>query len=107
MRCGSRHGFVRGVARTAFPSRCAVASSYAAEVTEEDEAKSLDRVVVELEQRFPGVPRPIVERIVADGYRQFDGASIREYIPVMVKHSARASLSSIVGDSRAKFGRSF
>jgi predicted metalloprotease with PDZ domain len=76
-------------------------------MTEDDEVKSLDRVVTELGQRFPGVPRTVVERTVADRYRQFDGAPVRDYIPVMVKRSAKASLASMVSDSRTTFGRNF
>ena len=67
----------------------------------------MDRVVDELRERFPGVPKPVVERLVQEGYRQFDGATVREYIPVMVKRNARQSLSTIVSDSRSRFGRNF
>jgi hypothetical protein len=76
-------------------------------MTDDDEAKSLDRVVVELGQRFPGVPKSVVERLVADRYREFDGAPVRDYIPVMVKREAKESLTSIVSESRTKFGRNF
>jgi hypothetical protein len=82
-------------------------ASYADHMTEDDEAVSIDRVVTELRERFPGVPRPVVERLVADRYRQFDGAPVRDYIPVMVRRSARESLASIVRDSRTRFDRNF
>jgi len=81
--------------------------SYAARVTQDDEAKSIDQVVVELGQRFPGVPRPVVEQLAADRYRQFDGAPVRDYIPVMVKRGAKESLTAMVADSRNRFGRNF
>ena len=81
--------------------------SYSDQVTEDDETTSMDRVVDELRERFPGVPKPVVERLVQEGYRQFDGATVREYIPVMVKRNARQSLSTIVSDSRSRFGRNF
>jgi hypothetical protein len=76
-------------------------------MTEDDEAKSIDRVVAELGQRFPGVPAPVVERLVADRYRQFEGAPVRDYIAVMVKRSARESLASMVRDSRNRYARNF
>jgi hypothetical protein len=81
--------------------------SYAAQMTEDDEAKSIDRVVAELGQRFPGVPARVVERLVADRYRQFEGAPVRDYIAVMVKRSARESLASMVRDSRNRYARNF
>jgi hypothetical protein len=76
-------------------------------VTEDDEAKSIDRVVVELRQRFPGVPTLVIERLVAERYRKFEGAPVRDYIPVMVKRSASESLASMVSDSRSRFTHSF
>jgi hypothetical protein len=81
--------------------------SYAAHVTEDDEATTIDKLVVELGQRFPGVPRPVVERLVTERFREFEGAPVRDYIPVMVKRSARESLNSMIADSRSKFERHF
>ena len=76
-------------------------------MTKDDEAKSIGRVVAELGQRFPGVPTSVVERLVADQYRQFEGAPIRDYIPVMVKRSAKEYLTLIVAESRSRFARNF
>jgi hypothetical protein len=76
-------------------------------MTEDDELKSIDRVVAELRQRFPGVPTTVVESMVSERYRQFDGAPVRDYIPVMVKRGAKQSLTTMVSDSRTRFGRSF
>jgi hypothetical protein len=81
--------------------------SYAAQMTEDDEAKSIDRVVIELGERFPGVPKPVVERLVAERYRQFEGAPVRDYIPVMVKRSAKESLTLMIRDSRSRYDRRF
>jgi len=76
-------------------------------MTEDDEVKSIDRLVDELGRRFPGVPTPVVQRVVTDRYHQFDGAPIRDYIPVLVRRSANESLVSMVDDSRSRFGRNF
>jgi hypothetical protein len=76
-------------------------------MTNDEEARSIDRVTDELGQRFPGVPRSVVEQLVAERFRQFDGAPIREYIPVMVKRSAKESLTVMVRQSRDRFGRHF
>ena len=78
---------------------------YAAHVTQDEEAKAIDQVVVELGRRYPGVPRPVVERLVTARFREFDDAPIRDYIPVMVKRSASASLSSLIRESRGRFER--
>lgn len=72
---------------------------------QDDEAKSIDLVVTELGQRFPGVPRSVVVRLVADRYKEFEGAPIRDYIPVMVRRSAKQSLTSMISESRSRFDR--
>jgi hypothetical protein len=64
-------------------------------VNEMDESKSLDRVVADLESRFPGVARHTIEQVVEGEYHQFDGAPVRDYIPVLVAHSAKNSLKKL------------
>lgn len=60
-------------------------------------------VVAELHERFPGVPAPVIDQVVAERVRQFDGAPVRDYIAVMVKRDARQSIAAMVRESRARF----
>jgi hypothetical protein len=73
-------------------------------VNETDERTSIGRVVADLEIRFPLVPKPVIVGIVDEKYRAFDGAPVRDYIPVMVRRSARESLFELVSASRARWG---
>jgi hypothetical protein len=57
-----------------------------------DEHKSLDRIVASLEMRFPLTSRVTIERVVDRRYREFSGAPIRDYIPIMVEREAREDL---------------
>jgi hypothetical protein len=62
-----------------------------------DETKSIDTVIAALELRFPEVSRPKIEQVVERGYHRFDGAPIRDYIPVLVQRDARAQLRQLTG----------
>jgi hypothetical protein len=56
------------------------------------ESRSMDRVVADLEARFPNLPHEDIEGVVKDKYHTFDGAPVRDYIPVMVERGAKAVL---------------
>ncbi len=56
------------------------------------ESKSLDRVIADLEARFPSLPHDYIEGAVRDQYHAFDVAPVRDYIPVMVERGAKAAL---------------
>jgi hypothetical protein len=59
----------------------------------DDEAKAIDNVVDRLAQRFPHVPRPSIEQTVREEHKALDGGRIRDYVPVLVEHAAKARLS--------------
>lgn len=61
-------------------------------MSDPDETKSIDTVIAALELRFPQLPRPDIEVIVGQRYHEFDGAPVRDYIPVLVQRGAREQL---------------
>lgn len=69
----------------------------AVRMSDPDETKSIDTVIAALEQRFPQLPRPEIEEIVGQRYHQFDGAPVRDYIPVLVQRSAKERLLELSG----------
>ncbi|WP_427135285.1 three-helix bundle dimerization domain-containing protein [Pseudarthrobacter sp. S9] len=59
----------------------------------DDESKAVDNVVERLAERFPHIPRPSIEQAVREEHQALDGGRIRDYVPVLVEHAAKARLS--------------
>ncbi|WP_426999073.1 three-helix bundle dimerization domain-containing protein [Pseudarthrobacter sp. N5] len=59
----------------------------------DDELKAVEMVVDRLAERFPHVPRPSIEQAVREEHKALDGGRIRDYVPVLVEHAAKARLS--------------
>lgn len=57
-----------------------------------DEKTQLAQVVEKLEGRFPAFSTQEIEIIVAEQAAQLDGNPIRDYVPRLVEHGARAKL---------------
>lgn len=68
-------------------------------VTDEDryERHAIARVSDSLRWEFAGrVPAQLIELAVAESHARFDDATLREFVPVMVERTARASLLAMV-----------
>jgi hypothetical protein len=61
-------------------------------VNDLDEDKAVAEVVDRLAERFPTIPRSHVDEVVQNERRALDGKPIRDYIPVLVEHGAKARL---------------
>lgn len=59
----------------------------------DDESKAVDNVVERLAELFPHIPRTSIEQAVREEYQALDGGRIRDYVPVLVEHAAKARLS--------------
>jgi hypothetical protein len=57
-----------------------------------DEKAQLAQVVEKLEEKFPSVSTQEIEIIVAEQVAALDGNPIRDYVPRLVEHGARAKL---------------
>ena len=61
-------------------------------VNDLDEDKAVAEVVDRLAERFPSIPRTHVDEVVQSERRSLDGKPIRDYVPVLVEHGAKARL---------------
>jgi UDP-glucose 4-epimerase len=72
-------------------------------MSEPDETKSIDTVIAALESQFPSVGRPEIAKVVGQRYHEFDGAPVRDYIPVLVQRGAREQLLDMSGAQRPRY----
>jgi hypothetical protein len=70
-----------------------------------DDEKMVAGVVADLKPKFPDVPHVVIEQFVEAQYRLYEGAPIRDYIPVMARRGARESLAQLIQESRNRYGR--
>jgi hypothetical protein len=56
-----------------------------------EEQRQIDQVVSRLTESFPYVPDHIITETVDSTYRRFDDARIREFVPLFVERSCRAT----------------
>ena len=68
-------------------------------VNELDEDKAVAEVVDRLAERFPSIPRSRIDEIVQSERQSLEGKPIRDYIPVLVEHGAKARLRDEVATS--------
>jgi hypothetical protein len=66
-------------------------------MTTEDEARAVDQVAARLASRFPSAPGDRVAELVGSIHHRFDGAPIRDFVPILVEHAARDQLTQLVG----------
>ena len=58
-----------------------------------DEHALLAEVVERVAGRYPTLPPGIVNDVVHDVYAKFDGAPVREFVPLLVEREALGALS--------------
>jgi hypothetical protein len=56
-----------------------------------DERRQIDQVVSRLTESFPYVPDHVISETVDSTYHRFDDARIREFVPLFVERSCRAT----------------
>ncbi len=64
----------------------------AAGLSPDDEATRLDALVRELIHAFPQTPPDRVRRVVLDSWQEFLGASVRDFVPLLVRRRAASRL---------------
>ena len=55
-----------------------------------EERRQIDQVVDRLTESFPYVPDHVISETVDSAHRRFDGARIREFVPLFVERHCRA-----------------
>lgn len=58
------------------------------------ETQALNRVVDALTSEFPSIARDVINSRVREAFRLFDGAPIREFVPVLVERQVRTVLAA-------------
>ena len=56
------------------------------------ERESIEDVVKRLKKKYPDVQGKHIEKIVESDYETFKNAKLRDYIAVLVEHSAKAKI---------------
>lgn len=61
-------------------------------MTTEDEDRAVAHVIDRLAEKFPDLPRSIVERAVHERRAALAGNPVRDYIPVLIERGAKELL---------------
>lgn len=62
-------------------------------VNRDEELKAVGHVVDRLAERFPHLSRASIEEAVREEHEALDGGKVRDFVPVLVEHAAKARLS--------------
>jgi hypothetical protein len=57
-----------------------------------DESAALAHAAERLSDRFPDVPREEIDRLVEEHREEYDGAPVRDFVPVLVEHDVKEDL---------------
>lgn len=63
----------------------------------QDEAVALEHAAERLSDRFPEVPKEEIDQLVEEHYEQYEGAPVRDFVPVLVEHEVRTELDGETG----------
>jgi hypothetical protein len=62
-------------------------------VNRDEELKAIETVVDRLAERFPEALRSNIEDAVRQEHESLSGGRIRDFVPLLVEHAAKARLS--------------
>lgn len=63
-----------------------------------DESVALEHAADRLSARFPEVAREDIDRLVDEHREEYEDASVRDFVPVLVEHDVKAELREGVDD---------
>lgn len=66
-------------------------------MTEQDELRVIYRLVERLVMRFPQLPATTVEEQVRSAHQAFEGAPLRDFVPLLVEHDVLGALKVLAG----------
>lgn len=67
------------------------------EERQQHEDQAVSQVIDRLAERFPDRPRSFIEDVVVTERHLLDGKPIRDYVPVLIEHGAKARLREATG----------
>jgi hypothetical protein len=59
----------------------------------DEELRAVGQVVDRLARRFPDISRSSIEEAVRQEHQALESGLVRDYVPVLVEHAAKARLS--------------
>jgi hypothetical protein len=65
------------------------------------EDQAVSQVIDRLAKKFPDRPRSVIETVVGRERLLLDGKPIRDYVPVLIEHGAKARLRQGPGQNSA------
>jgi hypothetical protein len=68
------------------------------EERQQHEDQAVSQVIDRLVERFPDRPRSFIEDVVGTERHLLDGKPIRDYVPVLIEHGAKARLRQATGN---------
>lgn len=60
--------------------------------SEEDIA--VEHAAERLAERYPDVPRDRIDQLVEKHHEEFDGAPVRDFVPVLIEHDVKQELNA-------------
>ncbi|MFP3464160.1 three-helix bundle dimerization domain-containing protein [Leifsonia sp. SIMBA_070] len=66
----------------------------AADQTATEEDIAVEHAADRLVERFPEVPREHIEELVEEHHEEFEGAPVRDFVPVLIEHDVKQELNA-------------
>ncbi|MGO4298934.1 three-helix bundle dimerization domain-containing protein [Leifsonia sp. RAF41] len=60
----------------------------------DEEDIAVEHAAERLAERYPEVPRQRIDELVEKHYEQFDGAPVRDFVPVLIEHDVKQVLNA-------------
>ena len=60
----------------------------------DEEDLAVEHAAERLAERYPEVPRQRIDELVERHYEQFDGAPVRDFVPVLIEHDVKQVLNA-------------
>jgi hypothetical protein len=59
-----------------------------------EEDLAVEHAAERLAERFPDVPRDRIDALVEKHHEAFDGAPVRDFVPVLIEHDVKRELNA-------------
>lgn len=66
----------------------------------DEENIAVEHAADRLAERFPEVDREHIEELVEEEHETFEGAPVRDFVPVLVEHDVKQKLAEELSDDR-------
>ena len=60
----------------------------------DDEDIAVEHAAERLAERYPSVPRERIDELVEKHHENFEGAPVRDFVPVLIEHDVKQELNA-------------